>query len=570
MNILNFYLKRTNQAIKKNFKNIEDDALKKLSVELPPEKFDFDLSSNAPMVLAKKYNLKPMELAKKFKEIFLKEIDDFNEINIIKPGFLNIRLKLSAIENYIKTIFNEPNKFGSLNEKKRFNLEFVSANPTGPMHIGHCRGAVFGDVISNLLKFNGNNVVKEYYINDYGNQINFFAKSVFYRIREIKEGKKFPQDKGLYPGRYIKDIANEIIKNFPKKNFSDFDENMKTITDFSLKTSMSYIKDDLNSLGIHHDIFISEKEILDNTNMNKLFDKMKNDGFVEQGFLKAPINVKNKSNEKKKKLIFKSSSFGDDNDRALVKDDGSWTYFANDIAYHNNKVERKFDFLINILGADHTGYIKRITAAVDALSENKTKLICKVCQLVKLFKKGKPYKMSKRAGEFISVKDLLSEVSRDVVRFMMLYRSNDVELDFDFDKVLEKSKDNPVFYVQYCNARINSIFRIINKDINAMSFSKFEKNLNQYEIKILRKIFEWPKIIQNSSIRLEPHRIPFYLYELSTLFHIYWSKGNEDKYLRFLDGKKIQNPNSLIIMKIIYIVLQNGMKILNVTLPQKM
>ena len=570
MNILNFYLKRTNQAIKKNFKNIEDDALKKLSVELPPEKFDFDLSSNAPMVLAKKYNLKPMELAEKFKKIFLKEIDDFNEINIIKPGFLNIRLKLSAIENYIKTIFNEPNKFGSLNEKKRFNLEFVSANPTGPMHIGHCRGAVFGDVISNLLKFNGNSVVKEYYINDYGNQINFFAKSVFYRIREIKEGKKFPQDKGLYPGRYIKDIANEIIKNFPNKNFSDFDENMKTITDFSLKTSMNYIKDDLNSLGIHHDIFISEKEILDNTNMNKLFDKMKNDGFVEQGFLKAPINVKNKSNEKKKKLIFKSSSFGDDNDRALVKDDGSWTYFANDIAYHNNKVERKFDFLINILGADHTGYIKRITAAVDALSENKTKLICKVCQLVKLFKKGKPYKMSKRAGEFISVKDLLSEVSRDVVRFMMLYRSNDVELDFDFDKVLEKSKDNPVFYVQYCNARINSIFRIINKDINTISFSKFEKNLNPYEIKILRKIFEWPKIIQNSSIRLEPHRIPFYLYELSTLFHIYWSKGNEDKYLRFLDGKKIQNPNSLIIMKIIYIVLQNGMKILNVTLPQKM
>tara|TARA_B100000886_G_scaffold337455_1_gene298198 strand:+ start:527 stop:2239 length:1713 start_codon:yes stop_codon:yes gene_type:complete len=570
MNILNFYSKKINQAIKKGFQNIEDDALKKLSVELPPEQFDFDLSSNAPMVLAKKYNLKPMELAKKFKEIFIKEIDDFNEIDIIKPGFLNIKLKLSAIEDYIKIIFNESKKFGSLKEKKKFNLEFVSANPTGPMHVGHCRGAIFGDVISNLLKFNGNDVVKEYYINDYGNQVNFFAKSVFYRIREIKENIKFPQDKNLYPGHYIKDIAKKIIKDFPKKSFSDFNKNLKIITDFSLKTSMKYIKDDLKSLGIHHDVFISEKEILAKTDMNKLFDKMENDGFVEQGFLKPPINENKKSKEKKKKLIFKSSSFGDDNDRALVKDDGSWTYFANDIAYHNNKVERKFDFLINILGADHTGYIKRITAAVEALSKNKTKLICKVCQLVKLFKKGEPYKMSKRAGEFVSAKDLLSEVSKDVVRFMMLYRSNDVELDFDFDKVLEKNKDNPVFYVQYCNARINSIFRIIKKDITKINFSKFKNKLNYYEIKILRKIFEWPKIIQNSSIRLEPHRIPFYLYELSTLFHTYWSKGNEDKHLRFLDGEKIQNPNSLIIMKIIYIVLHNGMKILNVSLPQKM
>ncbi len=290
-----------------------------------------------------------------------------------------------------------------------------------------------------------------------------------------------------------------------------------------------------------------------------------------EGYLKPPKGEESKDWKKIKRLIFKSSIFGDDSDRALQKNDGSWTYFANDVAYHSDKISRKYNYLINILGADHTGYTKRINAAVEALSKGKTKLTCKVCQLVKLYKKGKPFKMSKRSGEFISVGDLLKEVDKDSIRFMMLNRSNDVELDFDFDKVLEKNKDNPVFYVQYCYARICSLFRSIN--LNEKDPIKFEDknfNLNQFENKILRKIYDWPKIIETSAHKLEPHRIPFYLYDLATLFHSYWSKGNENDDFKFLLDGRPKNLNTIAIIKLIFIVLQNGMKILNVSLPKKM
>ena len=274
--------------------------------------------------------------------------------------------------------------------------------------------------------------------------------------------------------------------------------------------------------------------------------------------------------EKNKRLIFKSTLVGDDTNRAMQKNDGSWTYFANDVAYHMDKVKRKYDFLINILGADHTGYIKRITAAVTALSDDKVKLNCKVCQLVKLFKNGKPFKMSKRAGDFISAQDLLNEVNKDSIRFMMLNRSNDVELDFDFNKILEKNKDNPVFYVQYAYARINSIFRIINKKISNKKLPALKRlPLNDYEIKILRKVFEWPKIIEVSSNKLEPHRIPYYLHELATLFHSYWSKGNEEKSYRLIENEKISDHRLALII-LISLVIENGMQILGVSLPEKM
>ena len=270
-------------------------------------------------------------------------------------------------------------------------------------------------------------------------------------------------------------------------------------------------------------------------------------------------------------MIFKSTLFGDDTARAMQKNDGSWTYFANDVAYHMDKVQRKYKYLINVLGADHTGYIKRITAAVNALSENKVKLNCKVCQLVKLYKDGKPFKMSKRAGDFISAQDLLNEVNKDSIRFMMLNRSNDVELDFDFDKVLEKSKDNPVFYVQYSFARISSLFRTLNQNLeDKMTLQVNELKLNDNEIKILRKVFEWPKIIETASFKYEPHRIPYYLYELSTLFHSYWSKGNEDKNYRFIENGKIKNVTSLSIIILTATVIQRGMSILGVSLPTKM
>ena len=334
---------------------------------------------------------------------------------------------------------------------------------------------------------------------------------------------------------------------------------------------MILIKDDLKSLGISHDNFVSEKSLVEKDLVAKSVKYLQNKKFVEEGYLNPPKGEDNKSWKRTKRLIFKSTLFGDDTDRALQKNDGSWTYFANDIAYHADKVSRNYDYLINILGADHTGYTKRISAATRALSNDKIFLICRVCQLVKLFKNGQPYKMSKRAGDFISVREFLNEVNKDSIRFMMLNRSNDVELDFDFDKVLEKTRENPVFYVQYSYARISSLFRTLNIDENkVLEIDESNFKLNSHELNLFRKILDWPKVIETASVKLEPHRIPFYLYELATHFHSYWSKGNEDSKYKFIMDGKIKNPNTLLIIRLVALTIENGMKILGVSLPTKM
>ena len=572
MNIFENYLKEILSLIKKNQNKLnlnEINNFKGVNLEIPPVNFNEDLSSNICMVLAKINKLNPNELATKVQTLIKANIKDFKDVKIAGPGFINIDLSNDALVKIINKIFKDSSHFGSFSSNFKFNIEFVSANPTGPMHVGHCRGAIFGDVLSNLLKFNGNKVTKEYYINDYGNQIKNFIKSVYLRIREIKYKEKFKDEKDLYPGEYIKDIAQKIIKNNNLK-FDSFEKNFDFLAKEALNYSMDMIKSDLTKLGIIHDSFISEKSIVDSDGVINAIKQLKKTKHIEEGYLEPPKGEENKDWKKIKRLIFKSALFGDDTNRALQKNDGSWTYFANDLAYHFNKVSRKYDKLINILGADHTGYVKRIEGAVLALSGNKTSLECKVCQLVKLFKKGKPFKMSKRAGEFISVNDLLNEVSKDSIRFMMLNRSNDVELEFDFEKVLEKSKENPVYYVQYCHARIQSILRMINfKFEKKTTIEKIDVSFNKYEKDILKKIFEWPKIIRIASIKYEPHRIPFYLYQLATLFHSYWSKGNEDEKYKFIKDGKV-NKNIIIVIQLILIVLQNGMKILNVSLPNKM
>ena len=574
MNIFENFLKEIKVLIIKN-KNIlklnELNNFLGVTVESPPPQFDFDLSCNISLILGKKNNLNPKDLASKIRILILKNNTQISKVEIAGPGFLNIKLSNELKQLIILSILKNKNLYGSAIHSKKYNVEFVSANPTGPMHVGHCRGAIFGDVLANLLKFNGNIVTKEYYINDYGNQIINFTKSVFLRIREIKHNEKFVNTDDLYPGEYIIEIARNIIKDNIKLTFDSFDESFLILKKEALKHSMEMIKSDLEKLGISHDIFSSETELINKNLVNKTVEVLKKKNYAEEGYLPEPKGEKIKGWKKTKRLIFKSTLFGDDADRALQKNDGSWTYFANDVAYHMDKVSRNYDYLVNILGADHTGYIKRITAAVSALSENKTKLDCRVCQLVKLYKDGKPFKMSKRAGDFISASDLLNEVNKDSIRFMMLNRSNDVELDFDFAKVLEKSKDNPVFYVQYCFARISSIFRILNMDYNDdIKLDNKNFNLNIYETKILRKIFDWPKVVEIASKKYEPHRIPFYLYELATLFHSYWSKGNEDESFKFLTDGKIKNTNTLSIIKIVGIVVENGMKILGVSLPKKM
>ena len=574
MNIFEEYLKKINTLVDKNKEILKLDNLnnfKGIVVETPPEEFNFDLSCNASLVLAKINKINPKELANKMKDLILKNLSDFENIDIAGPGFLNLKLTNKSLILNINKILENKKFYGKKNSNKNYNIEFVSANPTGPMHVGHCRGAIYGDVLANLLKFNGNNVTKEYYINDYGNQIKNFAKSVFLRIREIKYKEKFVLRENLYPGEYIIEIGKKIIDLNRNEKFENFDKSYQLLKKESLKCSMDLIKSDLKKLGIEHDNFFSETKLIENKMVDKAVNYLKKNNYVEEGYLDPPKGEKDKTWKKTKRLIFKSTLFGDDTDRAMQKNDGSWTYFANDVGYHMDKVNRNYENLINVLGADHTGYIKRITAAVNALSNNKVKLNCKVCQLVKLFKNGKPFKMSKRAGDFISAQDLLKEVNKDSIRFMMLNRSNDVELDFDFDKVLEKSKDNPVFYVQYSFARISSLFRMLDKNINdKIELDIKEFSLNENEMKILRKVFEWPKIIETASFKYEPHKIPYYLYELATLFHAYWSKGNEDQKYKFIEGSKIKKNETLAIIVLVAIVIQRGMNILGVSLPTKM
>ena len=574
MNIFENYLSKISKIIIDNKKNLKLSVLENLdniNLEVPPDHLDYDLSSNASLVLAKTNNLNPINLAKEIKNLLLSKISDFEEVDIAGPGFLNIKLSKDGYVVNINNILKNKEKYGSKQSNKTYNIEFVSANPTGPMHVGHCRGAVFGDVLSNLLSFNGNKVVKEYYINDYGNQIHNFVESVYFRMREVKFKDKFILKKNLYPGEYIKEIAKNILKNNKNINIENLDNCFEELKKISLHESMTSIKNDLKKLGIQHDNFSSESDLVKQNLVGKAVKDLQSKNFVEEGYLNPPKGEIPKDWKKIKRLLFKSTEFGDDTDRALQKNDGSWTYFANDVAYHYDKILKKYDNLINILGADHTGYIKRITGAVSALSNKKVKLNCKVCQLVKLYKNGQPFKMSKRAGDFISANELLNEVNKDSIRFMMLNRSNDVELDFDFEKVKEKTKDNPVFYVQYAYARINSIIRTLKINLNDLiSIDTQTFQPNEYEDKILRKIFEWPKIIESASYKLEPHKIPFYLYDLSTLFHSYWSKGNENSKFRLLQNGRIKKKDSLIYILLIAIVIKNGMKILGVSLPKKM
>ena len=530
------------------------------------------MSCNAAMILAKSNNTSPLNLAEIIKKHLLMEFKEFNNIEVAEPGFLNIFFKNLFWKEYLTKIIKMNTSYGSAKSiRKKYNIEFVSANPTGPLHVGHCRGAVLGDVLSNILNFNGNKVTKEYYENDSGEQIKNFVNSVYYRILEILKNQSFPENKDLYPGDYIIHIAKKIIKKKSIKNFSNLNKIYKKLSKESLKYSMQLIGDNLNLLGVTHNNFVYESKLINNKMVSKVVKKLQKRNYIYQGKLEAPKGEQTKDWKIRNQLLFKSTSFGDDTDRPLQKSDGTWTYFAGDIAYHSNKISRKFDVLINILGSDHSGYTKRIISATKALSENKVDLICKVSQLVKLYKNGQPFKMSKRKGDYITVEDLIKEVGRDSVRFMMLNRSSDVQLDFDFEKVTEKSKDNPVFYVQYAYARINSVFRLLKIDLSdKIKIDHKNFTFNEHEIEILKKISEWPRCIEISSNKLEPHRIPFYLYELVTLFHAYWNLGKDNKEFRFIDNNKSINNLRLVILQALALVIKNGMTILGVSTPKRM
>jgi arginyl-tRNA synthetase len=526
------------------------------------------------MVLSKINKKSPLDLAEKISSSLKNNDSLIQAIDVVKPGFINIKFKPIFWSNFVESIISNSKTFGINEKEKKLNylVEFVSANPTGPLHVGHCRGAILGDVISNVLLFNNHKVTKEYYVNDYGNQIINFTKSVYLRIREVKYKEPFPIDNSdLYPGDYLIDFAKNIISSNIDLNFENYEDLSEKLTELSIEQALLLIKKNLKSLGIKHDNFVSEKKIVSNKEVENVIKFLETNNFVYKGKIKAPAGEDKKDWIEREQLLFRSTDFGDDKDRALQKSDGTWTYFASDVAYHKNKVDRKFDYLINILGADHAGYIKRISSSVDALSGTKDKLICKISQLVKLIKDKKPFKMSKRKGDYITVDDLIEEVGKDATRFIMLNRSSDVELDFDFDAVKEKSKDNPLYYVQYCYARISSVFRHLDKDLDKdIVIDNYNFEYSSDEIKILKKISEWPKCIDSASTKLEPHRIPIYLYELAAEFHSYWNLGKQFPEKRFINDQKSISDDKLIFLKAIANVVKSGMDIVGVDSPTKM
>jgi arginyl-tRNA synthetase len=568
MSIFKFYKKKFISSLASHgFELTEFN--EKLSVDIPKQEKFGDISFNVPLVIASSLKKNPIIVAQQVVDIFLKEFTEFKSIEVAKPGFINFKFNNNFWFDYLLHISDEKDLLKD--NSKKVNIEYVSANPTGPLHVGHCRGAVYGDTLANLLDYVGNFVTKEYYINDYGNQIHMFSKSVYARILEIQKSIKFDATSGLYPGEYIKDIAKSIIKKKLITSFEDYDQIKDDLGKFAMQEAMVMIKNDLLSLGIKHDLFVSETELVNKNNVKKAIKILEDKNYIYTGVLPKPKGDENEDWEPRDQLLFKSTLFGDDVDRALKKSDDTWTYFANDVAYHLYKLEREYDQYINILGADHAGYLKRLDACVTALSKEKVNFVCKVCQLVKLYKSGEPFKMSKRAGDFITAKELVDAVGKDAVRFMMIYRSNDSQLDFDFDLVTEKSKENPVFYVQYATARINSILRKVK--IDTKTITKDDLNLldTSYELEIIKKLSVWPKCLELSAVNLEPHRIPYYLYELSSMFHSYWNLGKENNNFKIVDNPNLNLVKARVfLINKILLILKSGLSILNVSAPESM
>ena len=566
MNIFKIYKDKFYLLLQDNNFECNED---KVTVDSPRQASFGDLAFNAPLILSSSLKINPLEIGAKIVDLIKQSFNEFETVEVVKPGFINLKFKKIFWFNFLFSFEDSKGKITT--NPKKINLEYVSANPTGPLHVGHCRGAVYGDILANLLNFVGHKVTKEYYINDYGNQIHMFAKSVYARILEITDGKKFPINEGLYPGEYLKEIAENLIKKRSISDYSNYDEIKDQLGSMAMDEAMIMIKNDLLALGIRHDLFVSEKELVKKNLVSNTIKILENKNCIYNGILPKPKGNENDDWEPREQLLFKSTKFGDDVDRALKKSDGTWTYFANDVAYHSYKLERKFDQYINVLGADHAGYLKRLKACVDALSDFNADFECKVCQLVKLFKSGEPYKMSKRAGDFITAKELVNSVGVDAVRFMMIYRSNDSQLDFDFDLVTEKTKENPVFYVQYASARIHSVLRKVSLDLSNFDQESLQLLDSDIEIDMIKKLSLWSKCLELSAKNLEPHRIPYYLYDLASIFHSYWNLGKEHS-----EFKIIENNNKELIKARIFLldrilkVIKSGLLILGVSSPESM
>ncbi len=557
--------------------------LSRVTVEPPRDQAHGDMATNVAMVLAKDAGKKPRELADAY-AAKLRADDLVAKVEIAGPGFINLTLKPAAWINALRRAVQLGREFGrsGAGRDTPVNVEYVSANPTGPMHVGHGRGAVFGDALANLLDFTGFKVTREYYVNDAGAQVDVLARSAYLRYREALGESVGAIPEGLYPGEYLKPVGAALAAEFgdalTKQSESEW---LPVVRAKAIDMMMAVVRADLAALNISHEVFYSERSLIHGKvdRVATTIAWLRERGHVYEGRLPPPKGAPVEDWEDREQTLFRSTAFGDDVDRPLKKSDGSYTYFASDIAYHADKIERGFRTLIDVWGADHGGYIKRMKAAVAALSDGKAELDVKLVQLVKLLRAGEPVKMSKRAGEFVTLRDVIDEVGRDAVRFMMLFRKNDAVLDFDLAKVIEQSRDNPVFYVQYGHARGQSVFRNAREAFpdlpadltNLVETANLERLSDPAELALMRQIALYPRVIEAASAAHEPHRIAFYLFDLASEFHALWTLGNASPHLRFI----IHNDRQMTLARLVLVqgvvtVLASGLALLGVGAPNEM
>jgi arginyl-tRNA synthetase len=560
--------------------------LSRVVVEPPKDASHGDMATNAAMVLAKEAKAKPRELAERI-AAKLRNDDLIASADVAGPGFINLTLKASAWSDALRTVLREGASYGrsTMGAAEKVNVEYVSANPTGPMHVGHCRGAVFGDALVSLLIFAGYDVTREYYINDAGAQVDVLARSAFLRYREALGENIGEIPEGLYPGDYLKAVGQALAAEYGAAlNQMPEERWLPIVRAKAITMMMEEIKGDLAALNIRHDVFFSERSLIEGgtDQVAATIEFLRAKGDVYEGRLPPPKGAPVEDYEDREQTLFRATAYGDDVDRPLKKSDGSYTYFASDIANHKNKFDRGFNNLVDVFGADHGGYIKRMQAAVKAVTSGKATLDVKVVQLVRLLRAGEPVKMSKRSGDFVTLREVVDEVGKDAVRFMMLYRKNDAVLDFDLAKVIEQSRENPVFYVQYGHARGHSVFRNAREVVPNLpeetaaraaflSQAAVELLTDPGELDLLRRLALYPRMIEAAALAHEPHRIAFYLYDLASEFHALWTKGRDLPYLRFIINNDAEITKArLALVQGVVSVLASGLAILGVHAPDEM
>ncbi|KGJ16818.1 arginine--tRNA ligase [Paracoccus sanguinis] len=543
-----------------------------VAVEPPRDPAHGDMATNAAMVLAKPAAKKPREIAEAL-AARLGTDPRIEAAEVAGPGFLNLRLAPALWREVMAAALAAPADFGRVPQGagERINIEFVSANPTGPMHVGHMRGAVFGDALASLLGFAGHEVTREYYVNDGGAQVDVLARSAYERYREA-HGLEPQIAEGLYPGDYLIPVGEALKARFGDSLLDKPEaEWLAEVREVATEAMMETIRADLALLGVEMDVFSSEKALYGTGRIEAAIARLESAGLIYEGTLEPPKGKLPEDWEAREQTLFRSTAFGDDVDRPVKKSDGAWTYFAPDIAYHWDKIDRGYDQLINVFGADHGGYVKRLTAVVHALSNGRVPLDIKLIQLVRLFKNGEPFKMSKRAGTFVTLRDVVEQAGRDVTRFHMLTRKNDAPLDFDFDKVLEQSKDNPVWYVQYASARINSVLRRaaemgVDTSDAALAAADLSQLTHPAQLALMRKLAEWPRTVEIAARAHEPHRVAFFLYELASDLHGFWNRGNDEVELRFVtEGDPSATAAKIALARAVGVVISAGLGILGVT-----